>query len=149
MGSYTNLDNNIMTMDYGELPEVDRLAFEAYAEDLRRKMLSCYRRTRQGVIKQEEFKLPVVNKSMVMTDSSKAPLNASEIVHMVDDAVVASLMNWFTSLSDTLDARMNDLENRLSSRLLGNAFTSYNSGHIYNVSSLIILHQLMYNTVGR
>uniref|UniRef100_A0A0E0JXC0 Uncharacterized protein n=1 Tax=Oryza punctata TaxID=4537 RepID=A0A0E0JXC0_ORYPU len=35
----------------------------------------------------------------------------------------------------TLDARMNKLENWLNSRLLGTASTSYNSEHLYGVSS--------------
>uniref|UniRef100_A0A0E0M635 Uncharacterized protein n=1 Tax=Oryza punctata TaxID=4537 RepID=A0A0E0M635_ORYPU len=59
MGSHTDLDqDNIMVMDYGELLEGDRHAFETQLEDLRRKMASCYRKTRQGVIKQEEFTFP-------------------------------------------------------------------------------------------
>uniref|UniRef100_A0A0E0KNQ6 Uncharacterized protein n=1 Tax=Oryza punctata TaxID=4537 RepID=A0A0E0KNQ6_ORYPU len=64
MVSHTDLDqDNIMVADYGELPEADRQAFEAQLEDLRQKMASCYRKTRQGVIKQEEFTLLVDNKS--------------------------------------------------------------------------------------
>uniref|UniRef100_A0A0E0KCE2 Uncharacterized protein n=1 Tax=Oryza punctata TaxID=4537 RepID=A0A0E0KCE2_ORYPU len=66
MGSHTDLDqDNIMVTDYGELPEADRQVFETQLEDLRWKMASCYRKTRQGVIKQEEFTLPVDIKSNI------------------------------------------------------------------------------------
>uniref|UniRef100_A0A0D9W2L2 Uncharacterized protein n=1 Tax=Leersia perrieri TaxID=77586 RepID=A0A0D9W2L2_9ORYZ len=69
-------------MDYEELPEADHLAFEAYAKDLRRKMLSCYRRTRQGVIKQEEFKLPVIIKSKVLMCRGRLTLS-NDLVEVV------------------------------------------------------------------
>uniref|UniRef100_A0A0D9X6D8 Uncharacterized protein n=1 Tax=Leersia perrieri TaxID=77586 RepID=A0A0D9X6D8_9ORYZ len=64
MGSKTDVDNNnIMIPDFGELPEADRQEFESHVEDLSRKMLLCYRKTRQGVTRQEEFTLPVNDKS--------------------------------------------------------------------------------------
>uniref|UniRef100_A0A0E0MMJ7 Uncharacterized protein n=1 Tax=Oryza punctata TaxID=4537 RepID=A0A0E0MMJ7_ORYPU len=67
MGSHTDLDqDNIMVADYGELPEADLQAFETQLEDLWRKMASCYRKTRQGVIKQEQFTLPVNFKSKIL-----------------------------------------------------------------------------------
>uniref|UniRef100_A0A0E0KNK8 Uncharacterized protein n=1 Tax=Oryza punctata TaxID=4537 RepID=A0A0E0KNK8_ORYPU len=60
MGSHNDLDQeNIMVVDYGELPVADRQAFEAQIEVLRRKMASCYWKTRQGIIKQQKFSLPV------------------------------------------------------------------------------------------
>uniref|UniRef100_A0A0E0KI78 Uncharacterized protein n=1 Tax=Oryza punctata TaxID=4537 RepID=A0A0E0KI78_ORYPU len=135
MGSHTDLDqDNIMVTDYGELPEVDRQAFETQLEDLRRKMASCYRKTRQGVIKQEEFMLLVDIKSKVTIDSSNAPVHASEVAQIVDGAVIASLNNR-TTLEKTLDARMSELENRLNSRFLGGASISYNNKHMCGIPS--------------
>uniref|UniRef100_A0A0D9XQI7 Uncharacterized protein n=1 Tax=Leersia perrieri TaxID=77586 RepID=A0A0D9XQI7_9ORYZ len=64
MGSKTDVNKeNIMILDFGELSEADRQEFESHVEDLRRKMLSCYRKTRKGVTKQDEFTLPVNGKS--------------------------------------------------------------------------------------
>uniref|UniRef100_A0A0D9W3X5 Uncharacterized protein n=1 Tax=Leersia perrieri TaxID=77586 RepID=A0A0D9W3X5_9ORYZ len=67
MGSKTDVDdNNIMIPDFGELLEADRQEFESQVEDLRRKTLSCYRKTRQGVTKQEKFTIPVNDKSKML-----------------------------------------------------------------------------------
>uniref|UniRef100_A0A0E0MF89 Uncharacterized protein n=1 Tax=Oryza punctata TaxID=4537 RepID=A0A0E0MF89_ORYPU len=96
-----------MVTDYGELPEANRQVFETHLEDLRQKMASCYRKMRQGVIKQQEFLLPVY------TTSKKT---------------------FSSTFEKTLEARINELENRLNSRLLGSASTSYNSEHLYGVS---------------
>lgn len=58
---------------------------------MRRKMSSCYRKTKEGIIKQEEFALPVNNKFKVTIDSSNVPVLASGVVQIVDDAVITSL----------------------------------------------------------
>lgn len=64
MGSRTNLDqDNIMTTYYG----ADRQAFETQLEELLQKMASYYRRTRQGIIKQQKSMLPIHAKSKVTT----------------------------------------------------------------------------------
>lgn len=68
MGSRTNLDqDNIMTAYYGELLKTDRQAFETQLEELLQKMASYYRKTRQGIIKQQKFMLPIHAKSKVTT----------------------------------------------------------------------------------
>ena len=64
MGSRTNLDqDNIMTAYYGELLKTDRQVFETQLEELLQKMASYYRKTRQGIIKQENIIVPVEDKS--------------------------------------------------------------------------------------
>nr|BAD21744.1 hypothetical protein [Oryza sativa Japonica Group]BAD21751.1 hypothetical protein [Oryza sativa Japonica Group] len=64
MGSRTNLDqDNIMTAYYGELLKTDRQVFETQLEELLQKMASYYRKTRQGIIKQQKFMLPIHAKS--------------------------------------------------------------------------------------
>lgn len=114
---------------------------------MRRKMSSCYQKTKEGIIKQEEFALPVNNKFKVTIDSSNVPVLASGVVQIVDDAVITSLNSQFTSFStifektfsstleNTLDARTSELENWLNSRFLGGASTSYNSEHMYGIPS--------------
>ena len=53
---------DIIDAEYDDIPEEHHQAFEAYIkheqEEDRRKFLSCYERTRQGVIKKEEFIMP-------------------------------------------------------------------------------------------
>jgi hypothetical protein len=63
MGSHTDLDqDNIMTTNYGELLKACQQELEAHFEELRRKIASYYWKTRQGVIKQGNFTVPVDDK---------------------------------------------------------------------------------------
>ncbi len=101
---------------------------------------------RQGVINQHEFSLFVYTASKVTTDHSNTSILAYNVAEIIDDVNIASLNNQFTSFSffektlcttmkKTMDACMGELENRLNTRFLGGASTSYNNERMYGVSS--------------
>lgn len=133
MSYHTDLDqDNIRTIDYKELWEVDPPGVWGSTWKMRWKMASCYYKTRQGIIKQEEFTLSVDDKSKLPTDYSNAPIPTYKVAQIVHGAIIASLSNCFTSFSTIFEKIMSTtLEKNLcshkwvtDSQFLGGASTS-------------------------
>uniref|UniRef100_A0A0E0J8T8 Uncharacterized protein n=1 Tax=Oryza nivara TaxID=4536 RepID=A0A0E0J8T8_ORYNI len=58
-------------------------------------MASCYYKTRQGIIKQEEFTLSVDDKSKLPTDYSNAPIPTYKVAQIyVDQTGSNDRSNW-------------------------------------------------------
>ena len=65
---------NIVDIKYDDLPEEQRQAFEIQLkqreEEARRKLISCYERTPQGVTEKEKFVMPILSSTTSSTSMS-------------------------------------------------------------------------------
>jgi hypothetical protein len=65
---------NIDNPEYDEIPEDQRQALEIKLKEIeaeaKKKLISCYGKTRQGVIQKEKFVLPTLLSSTPTTDAS-------------------------------------------------------------------------------
>ena len=65
---------NIDNPEYDEIPEDQRQALEIKLKEIeaeaKKKLISCYGKTRQGVIQKEKFVLPTLSSSTPTTDAS-------------------------------------------------------------------------------
>lgn len=81
-------------------------------EEQRRLYASCFRKTRTGVIKIEEPKLPIYEKPEVKDSMTTLPLSHGDVANMVHQAVSASIANTAQQLIE------NQLKSHVRSILL-------------------------------
>ena len=99
--------DNIIMVSYDELPEEERLALDAEVERHGQQLFSCYVKTRQGVLKKEDYP-PPTNQVQVKPNVSNVPHALQEyIVHTVDQSLGAAVSNQIDTLAQGLDQSLN------------------------------------------
>ena len=93
---------NIITPTLEDLPEEYRQEYEERKLEFNKIMLSCFQKTRQGVIRKEGELPSIYIKPEVTPTVSNAPFSEEQIALMIDQQVGATVSN---TLSCLLEAR--------------------------------------------
>ena len=97
---------NIDNPEYDEIPEDQRQALEIQLKEIeaeaKNKLISCYGKTRQGVIEKEKFVLPTLSSSTTSTD---APEITAPVSTTTSNVTLAQVENLFAER----DVRLIDL----------------------------------------
>ena len=85
---------DIIEVEYDDIPKERRKQFEAQLrmeqEEATRRLLACYERTRQGVIKKEEFIMPTFPSTATSKVSTLSPDLVEQFLSIIGDRIVDS-----------------------------------------------------------
>ena len=85
---------DIIDVEYDDIPEEHCKQFEAQLrmeqEEAMRRLLACYERTRQGVIKKEEFIMPTFPSTATSEVSTMSPDLVEQFMSIIGDRIVDS-----------------------------------------------------------
>jgi len=85
---------DIINVEYDDIPEEPRKQFEAQLrieqEEATRRLVACYERTRQGVIKKEEFIMPTFPSTATSEVSTLSPDLVEQFMSIIGDRIVDS-----------------------------------------------------------
>ena len=85
---------DIIDVEYEDILEERRKQFEAQLrmgqEEATRRLLACYERTRQGVIKKEEFIMPMFPSTATNEVSTPSPNLIEQFVSIIGDRIIDS-----------------------------------------------------------
>ena len=85
---------DIIDVEYDDIPEERRKQFEAELRmeqaEATRRLLACYERTRQGVIKKEEFIMPTFPSTATSKVSTPSPDLVEQFLSIIGDRIVDS-----------------------------------------------------------
>ena len=88
--------SNTLNLDYEDLPKEHHQEFEDEVkwpnEEAKARLLSCYGKTRQGVIEKEKFVLPTLSSSTTSTD---APEITAPVSTTTSNVTLAQVENLF------------------------------------------------------
>ena len=85
---------DIIDVEYDDIPEERRKQFKAQLkkeqEEATRRLLACYKRTRQGVVQKQEFIMPTFPSTATSKVSTPSPDLVEQFVSIIGDRIIDS-----------------------------------------------------------